>query len=851
MAIAWSVDAAPPPAPSAEVALTVRTTVGDAPDAHRQLVRRLDQAWDLAAHTRPGMRSDRVERPELVVALTGPPSLAAELGRRLHAHPLADPPTGTWVVRGTPAPEGPVEVGFGEGTGLRLGADPHGSTWATAVRALARAAGRAEAVDRGLLLHVGTDPRAALHLGHALGMRRFPSARLVGPTLDLRSDAAGADAVADARRAEAELALAEGRFDEAAALLSGLDDPRSLLQQARTRLGDGQAVEAEALARRAAHGPPEVAAQAVRLLLRARAPLAAWEVGRGLAVRHPDDASAWLALAEACSALDRDRETTDALEAAVRCAPDEPPIRLRAARHRLACHDAEVALVHLEAGLVHAPADPELLDLAAEASVLQGRADAVERTLAAAAARPEAWRTAVVRLWRLACPERVSAVLPPDAGWPTRARLALWGGRLDEALVHAARAPDDPEARLVGAAVAVCRGEPASGLSTIDALLAQLPTEGLPWLTIDTLHTWRAEALRALGRTEEAGAAARAAMASGPAYSLAADLARLRAVIDAHPPGSPIDPDAHGSVTTKLQALHPSPIPLKRPSGATLGRYLDEAAARLGPNRSPWPTVQTPEGLQGVPVPPHPRHLARTTHHLLRCRPVPEVIAAYEALQARFPDDPTTRTYRGEVLLWLGRYAEAAEALQGALDLHHATVWAWIGLGASQLLAGDPARAVETFREGVHAVNHHGPTIHVYRGEARRLLGEHDKAVRNLDLALRTKPARLSAWVVRAFLAHDAGDPEPAAVVAGHIARVMPSLHADARETAATHTPLALLQAAHALMRGNRSSSLVSWVLPDDTVRFGTWRPPGPAHVLFPSVREVRAPARPGRLPRR
>ncbi|HMV66908.1 MAG TPA: tetratricopeptide repeat protein, partial [Myxococcota bacterium] len=215
------------------------------------------------------------------------------------------------------------------------------------------------------------------------------------------------------------------------------------------------------------------------------------------------------------------------------------------------------------------------------------------------------------------------------------------------------------------------------------------------------------------------------------------------------------------------------------------------------------------------------------------------VLRRFDALDAELPDEPVTRTYRGELLLWLGRYAEAIVSFDRALALSELTTWAWIGKGAAQWLSGDAAAAHATWDRGVEAVDFEGPTLFVYRGEALRAAGAIDEARLELDLALRNSRRRVSSWILRALVAADRGDRLPAQRVAAAVREQIPGLWLDARRATGTDDPPMVLEACLRLMRGNRSSSTVTWQLGDGPLSSGTFQPPWAPEELFPSVRDA------------
>jgi tetratricopeptide (TPR) repeat protein len=194
-------------------------------------------------------------------------------------------------------------------------------------------------------------------------------------------------------------------------------------------------------------------------------------------------------------------------------------------------------------------------------------------------------------------------------------------------------------------------------------------------------------------------------------------------------------------------------------------------------------------------------------------------ISAYEALFEDFGHSPLVYTHRGELLLWAGRYDEAAADFEEALRLESTTRWAWAGLGACFIFRGEPMRALATFLLGrTRALP--ALTTDAYRGEAWRALGNQRRAVAAFERARALHPARASVHLNLAL--HHALARQPHAVI-DHIVTfrdLAPGLfRAMLRESAIDVRALtsdlenAALVFAHGLrmMRGNRSSGYVSW----------------------------------------
>ena len=134
-----------------------------------------------------------------------------------------------------------------------------------------------------------------------------------------------------------------------------------------------------------------------------------------------------------------------------------------------------------------------------------------------------------------------------------------------------------------------------------------------------------------------------------------------------------------------------------------------------------------------------------------------------------------------------------------AIGKHRKTRWAWIGLGASEMLRGNLLQAQKTWKKGLKLSGFAGPTLYVYRGECYRRQGKDDLARRDLQTAVQEKPERISAWINLALL-----DREPQTLQRVHaectaaFPLLMEHLGGDVPEQ---------LEGVLAAMRGNRRSS--------------------------------------------
>jgi tetratricopeptide (TPR) repeat protein len=640
----------------------------------------------------------------------------------------------------------------------------------------------------------------------------------------------------------------EGRLAEARAALVGVEDAESLLLDAWCARQLGERDEAAAGVERALRAAPDD----VRVWVRA-ARLIGWGAGYGagggpLAAPRPDElvralalaehatrmapdtVDPWLVLHEVCDRLGRPHASL----AALRRVTDRPhasaPHLARLARALVGHRDLDAAAEAVARARLAAPDDLAALDLAAEIAAARDAPDAAEAIARAADATPAQVVVHAARWMAIGHPEEAAALVARSSEPAARlaaARLALWAGDAPRARTLAEEAgADSPEAVAIGGAARVLAGDPATGLALLERVSPALTAGrgGVPsWLPADEVLVWQSEAQRRLGRSGPAVATATRAMSSGRGWSLVAQITRVLGVLHGAPDDATRHPAAWRPVVEKLGHL----IDVGSLESGRVGPIrdaLESVLTRFGGNRSAHPTERVDGRLVPVDVPPHPRALARATQLLLRTRPASEVIARFDALAARFPDDPTPCTYRGETLLWLGRPAEAEASFHEALARDGVTTWAWIGMGASHLMRDDLARAREVWLESVEVLGFEGPTLFPYRAELAWRLGDVDAARRDLATALRGKAGRISTWLLVALIEAEAGDRSIAEAVDASLLRSAPGAWLDAREAGGVDA-VSRLRALLTLMRGNRSSTIPGWCVGDE-LRFLGWDKP-------------------------
>lgn len=425
-----------------------------------------------------------------------------------------------------------------------------------------------------------------------------------------------------------------------------------------------------------------------------------------------------------------------------------------------------------------------------------------------------------------------------------RSRLWLFAGRTVEARRDAERALDAGATGEAAARARVTLGastlldgtsrltleQPdhqaaAAARDALDAVLAEHPTHG-------EARLWRAHAHAVLGDHAAVLADVDAGLPAVGGFDLGGAL--LRHLVEqraAEPTDHRIE--ALEEVREGLHRLGFSREELAAARTlAQLEGIFGEAFARLGGNRSGFGTRREADGtLRPLGPTVSPRSDARRTLELIRVCPPERVLERFDEVQARWPESSMGVVHRGEVLLWMGRYDEAAEAFEESLRINRHTRWGWIGQLANDSLRGDPERALRLGEEGVRVMGGYGPSHFVYRAEACWRLGRRAEARADFVEALRIGPSRMGARLALALLAAEEGDtatvqrelPALRRACPGMLAAAVeerglpPGLLWDGEPTASTVEPV--LRTAYEWMRGNRSSSCHTWVAPGGQVR--------------------------------
>lgn len=421
--------------------------------------------------------------------------------------------------------------------------------------------------------------------------------------------------------------------------------------------------------------------------------------------------------------------------------------------------------------------------------------------------------------------------------------LALWRGETDVARAAAARiqalptAPEGPRApgerktsppaivaMLLGAVADALDGRYDTAARVLERLLEAEPhhPEGL---------LWRGETLRRSGRLEEAVRDIDAGIQYTAGYSPAAHASRLLAVIER---------DAlAGFFSTSLELdAYRELAQIVEPARRSLGvvderdpkRMLEVVLEACAGNRSARATFLTPQGeLRPLDAPAHTRFVARQVQELIRVRSADEVRERLAELGRERPGEPTIACHRGELELWLGDAEAARSAFLAAIAQTTKVRWAYVGLCAAELLAGDDHAALNWCERGIEVVPPPGRTMYAYRGEALRRLGRNDEARADFETMMSLTPERPSTWINLALLDAARGKPRSLLDTLSRLWRAAPGLVNDAMAECghAPHDPLPEAEAlAHLfehmlrMMRGNRSSNFVSYFTRDGTMRF-------------------------------
>ena len=387
-------------------------------------------------------------------------------------------------------------------------------------------------------------------------------------------------------------------------------------------------------------------------------------------------------------------------------------------------------------------------------------------------------------------------------GLEWRAQLELFGGHLDSAR----RLAEQRQFGAVLAAIALVEQR----FEDVLALVEKLPAKAAETSIV------QAEALRRLGHSERAKRLFTEAVGPRPAEIPAVRINTM--LLDR-------DPNRDSRETWRMVAplvgLPADPYPDDVASGA------EEALRLFSGNRSALASYVDDSGrLRRFFAAPSLRHRLAKFQGLLGRFTFEDVMQRFDELLREVGDDPLVFTYRGELKLWWGRYAEAQADCARACELDPRTRWAWLGLAACALFRGGVSEALERLERFSREFTP-GPNALVYWGEAYYRTGALQAAERALQEAVATHPDRVGAWVVLAAVAAQRGDREltkqALQALEQRAAPFVGALRAEHDFGSGEDLSQAHASMEHALvmLRGNRSSGFVTYFTRDGRAHRG------------------------------
>lgn len=605
---------------------------------------------------------------------------------------------------------------------------------------------------------------------------------------------------------------------------------RRLVRDCIDAIDAGNRTAAVAAARQLA-GAAESAARSVgaRLLFLLRLYQESLDTLRDWTAAHPDDDYPRRLHFSLLKRLHFEEEAEVALDELLRRGGD-PTLWLAAAEHYRSTERPREALAQLEHALEQTSDEAALrrrqLQLAVEAGDAAAARRAAERTLELDAA---SWSGVVEQMLRVGLFEDAEREAERHADDPRAtavlAQLALFRGDTERAYERAAAALEQDAGSESAIAVMVGAALLDGDLERAESAIAQL--RGTPG---PALRTWRADLLRRRGDLEAARRELTQLQNDVTGYFAAKLLwVLVKNEIEAEPFPNTLAYD--GLLEGQLAALGLEVVTDRgHASGAELCAASEAGLARMAGNRTPFPSVVEDGRLRLLDVPPSPRHRVREIQHMSPWLGLARTAERLSEELARLGDHPIARCYAAEMDLWAGEYERARREFEAILAAAPRTTWAWIGLGASQVLLGDPTTGLNTLDEGVRVMGWRGATLPVYRGEALLRIGRLDEAAEELAEACAVHPSRVAAWTLRLVAAGARGRSDEQEEWFDHLERMAPALLADAARDAGIEAwwpgrpsaaiQLSLAERALTLMRGNRSSSCAFWLAPGtDIVR--------------------------------
>lgn len=583
----------------------------------------------------------------------------------------------------------------------------------------------------------------------------------------------------------------------------------------------------------------------------------ALELCSGMAARATGGAKAELLerRGELCLQLGRCHDGLRALGEAARVEPLEVSRRLRLARLLLTFWDREAALAVLDELPKAARSAGEALDLRVRALLELDRAGAAREALR----RPDGAESRTPEeclqrggLFRLigafgearAAFERAAQLLPASAA-PQLAlgELHAWAGDVAAAELRAERAleldPGNAGAHRLRAIVAILGDRLEEAEAALEKSAELVPRDPQTLL-------WRGELSARRGQLERGLAEIEAGITATRGYSPAAHVRRLLTVIELRamrePSSAPgeLDPDAYRELSVILEPVLAGPLVDTTADGfGGVASGLRRALLAFRGNRSASPSFVDPLNgeLRRLRTPVHSRFLARELQELLRVRSPSEVIGRLESLAVERPTEPTIRCHLGEVYLWLGDFPRACAAFEAAIRITPSVRWAYAGLCAAEMAVGRYASALDWCETAAREAAPLAKTIYAYRAEVRRRLHEYDAALEDLARDEELSPGRLSTTINRALVRAEQGDASEFAPALAQLKQRSPGMIADAalelglvlESKLADDTVRALFEHVLTMMRGNRSSSFVTYFTASGELRFALAPPLGPS----------------------
>jgi len=430
--------------------------------------------------------------------------------------------------------------------------------------------------------------------------------------------------------------------------------------------------------------------------------------------------------------------------------------------------------------------------------------------------------------------------------WSRLGELRLWHGDDEAADSFATRALErDPvcaAALRVRGICALRRQRVEDALRCFDSALGAAPADA-------ETRVWRARALFLLDRPAEAECDLDEALRLGRGFYLAAELVRFqqeaarvlrfeRGRTDGRTglPRQLVEP----AIAFLRHIRSDAAVILTSEDADAQHSLLTEGLDALGANYSILTTLRRHGHLERVPV-SFIREEARAALETIRVLSPREVRTRLEQIIARYPESSLPICYLGELYVWLGDVGAARQWLHRAIEHTRTTRWAYIGLGACELIEGQYEKALDMLALGVERLeNTTGPAVYPHRAEALRRLGRFDAARADLERALDATPRRLSAWINLALLEAAVGDAPALGRAFEQVRQRAAGLMADAAEDIGEAAWLdgdavpsaavqrRLLERMLVMLRGNRATGLVTY-----------FRTDGSLHVLSPINTEL------------